>query len=281
MTRMRIKFWGVRGSIAVPGRDTLEVGGNTSCIEVRCGNTLIVLDGGTGIRLLGQELQHSMPVEAYIFFSHVHWDHIHGFPFFAPAFTAGNCFHLYGGNDVTHTIEGALAGQMENPNFPVHLSDMAAHMDFHDLKDGQVVTIGEGVDRVDITNTRGNHPNGVFAYRLDYNGRSAVYCTDTEHYNVVDIRLARLAKDADLLIYDAMYLPEEYSGESGGCPKTGWGHSTYEQGVKLAREANAKQLVLFHHDPSHTDAIVAEMERRSQAIFPNSIAAREGLVITI
>jgi len=170
---------------------------------------------------------------------------------------------------------------MDYPSFPVHLTDMAAQMDFHDLREGQTITIGEGQDLISITNTRGNHPNGVFAYRIDYRGRSAIYCTDTEHYDVVDVKLARLAKDADLLIYDTMYLPEEYSGEAGGGPKTGWGHSTYEQGVKLAQEANVKQLVLFHHDPLHTDLMVADKERRARAMFPNSVAAREGQVIVL
>lgn len=278
---MRIKFWGVRGSIAVPGPDTLEVGGNTSCVELRCGDTRIVFDGGTGIRLLGQELLREMPVEAYIFFSHVHWDHIQGFPFFTPAFVPGNRFHLYGGNNVTHTLEETLAGQMDYPSFPVHLTDMAAQMDFHDLREGQTIDIPEGDEVIRITNTRGNHPNGVFAYRIDFRGKSMIYCTDTEHYDVVDVKLARLAKDADVLIYDTMYLPEEYSGEAGGGPKTGWGHSTFEQGVKLAVEANVKQLVLFHHDPMHTDAMVAEKERRSRAMFANSVAAREGLIIDL
>lgn len=278
---MRIKFWGVRGSIAVPGPDTLEVGGNTSCVELRCGDTRIVFDGGTGIRLLGQELLREMPVEAYIFFSHVHWDHIQGFPFFTPAFVPGNRFHLYGGNNVTHTLEETLAGQMDYPSFPVHLTDMAAQMDFHDLREGQTVDIPEGDEVIRINNTRGNHPNGVFAYRIDFRGKSMIYCTDTEHYDVVDVKLARLAKDADVLIYDTMYLPEEYSGEAGGGPKTGWGHSTFEQGVKLAVEANVKQLVLFHHDPMHTDAMVAEKERRSRAMFANSVAAREGLIIDL
>ena len=283
VSRMRIKFWGVRGSIPVPGPDTLGVGGNTSCVEVQCDSTLVVLDGGTGIRLLGLELLKKMPVEAHIFFSHVHWDHIHGFPFFTPGFIPGNRFHLYGGTNVTFTLERALAGQMENPSFPVLLSDMAAQMHFHNLTEGQVVTIEHEheQDHVHITNARGNHPNGVFAYRVDHAGRSAVFCTDTEHYDVVDPNLARLTDGADVLIYDAMYLPEEYSGEVGGGPKTGWGHSTYEHGVRLAREANVKQLVLFHHDPTHTDAIVAAMEKRAQAMFPACIAAREGLVIDL
>ena len=278
---MRIKFWGVRGSIAVPGPDTIEVGGNTSCLEVRCGETLLIFDGGTGIRLLGQDLLSEMPLEAYIFFSHVHWDHIQGFPFFTPAFVRGNAFHLYGGNNVTHTLEETLAGQMDYPSFPIHLTEMGAQMDFNDLHEGQLVTIGEGSDEIRITNARGNHPNGVFAYRVEFHGKSMVYCTDTEHYDVVDPKLVRLAKDTDVFIYDTMYLPEEYSGEAGGGAKTGWGHSTYEQGVKLAQAANVKQLVLFHHDPIHTDAMVADKERRSKKLFANSVAAREGLVIDL
>lgn len=278
---MRIKFWGVRGSIPVPGPDTLDVGGNTSCVEVRCGDVLVVLDGGTGLRLLGLDLLGKMPVEAHIFFSHVHWDHIHGFPFFAPAFLPGNTFYLYGGVNVNHTLERTLAGQMENPSFPVCLTDLAARMHFHDLTEGQTITVCEGQDTVSIKNARGNHPNGVYAYRVDHQQHSVVYCTDTEHYDVVDAQLADLCKDADLLIYDAMYLPEEYAGEVGGRPKTGWGHSTYEHGIRLARDANVKQLVLFHHDPSHTDAVIADMERRAQAMFPRCVAAREGLVIDL
>lgn len=277
---MRIKFWGVRGSIAVPGPDTVNVGGNTSCIEVRCDKRLLILDGGTGIRLLGQSLTPELPIEAYVFFSHVHWDHIQGFPFFSPAFIPGNRFHMYGGNNVTHTLEETLAGQMDYPSFPVTLNDMAARMSFHDLQEGQVVRIGDE-DPIEVINTRGNHPNGVFAYRITHKNKALVYATDTEHYSVLDQKLERLAKNADLLIYDTMYLPEEYSGEAGGMPKTGWGHSTFVHGVELAKAANVKQLVLFHHDPSHSDADVAAKEKRAQALFPNCVAAREGLVIDL
>lgn len=277
---MRITFWGVRGSIAVPGPNTNEVGGNTSCVELRCGDKLLIMDGGTGIRLLGRKLMAAMPLEAYVFFSHVHWDHIQGFPFFTPAFVPGNIFHLYGGNNVTHTLEDTLAGQMDFPSFPVHLTDMGAQMTFHDLAEGEVVTIGEGENQVTVSNTRGNHPNGVFAYRITHRDHSVVYCTDTEHYSVVDNKLLKLAQDADVLIYDTMYLPEEYSGEKG-FPRTGWGHSTYEEGVKLARAANVKQLVLFHHDPDHSDEDIREKERRCREVFPDSVAAREGLVIEI
>jgi phosphoribosyl 1,2-cyclic phosphodiesterase len=277
---MRIRFWGVRGSVAVPGPETVQVGGNTSCTEVRCGNTLVILDCGTGMRLLGQSLLSEMPMEAHVFFSHVHWDHIQGFPYFTPAFVRGNTFHLYGGNNVSRTLEETLAGQMDYPSFPVHLTEMGARMSFNDLYEGQVIQLG-AERTIKVTNVRGNHPNGVFAYRVDYDGHAIVYATDTEHYSIVDPKLKKLAKDVDVLIYDAMYLPEEYTGEAGGGPKTGWGHSTYEHAVALAKEAGAKQLVLFHHDPTQNDAAVAEKERRARALFPNCMAAREGLVIDI
>ncbi|PIE05254.1 MAG: MBL fold metallo-hydrolase, partial [Sorangium cellulosum] len=168
---------------------------------------------------------------------------------------------------------------MDYPSFPIHLTEMGAHMDFHDLQEGQVVTIQAGAEAINIANARGNHPNGVFAYRIDFRGKAMVYCTDTEHYADVDPKIVQLAQDADVFIYDTMYLPEEYSGKVGGSAKIGWGHSTYEEGAKIATAAKVKQLVLFHHDPVHTDAMVADKERRAQKIFSNSVAAREGLVI--
>jgi phosphoribosyl 1,2-cyclic phosphodiesterase len=274
---MKITFWGVRGSIPTPGPDTVEVGGNTSCIEVRCGKQLLVFDGGTGLRLLGNKLVREMPLEAHLFFSHVHWDHIQGFPFFAPAFLRGNVIRLYGGANVSRTLEETLAGQMDYPSFPVHLAEMGATMIFRDLAEGEVVTLGESVR---VSNARGNHPNGVYAYRVEYGGKSVVYATDTEHYSIVDPKLKRLCEGADVLIYDAMYTPEEYGGETGTGPKTGWGHSTFVAGVELAKAAGVKTLVLHHHDPTQTDAQVREKERRCQALFANSFAAREGLTLT-
>jgi phosphoribosyl 1,2-cyclic phosphodiesterase len=275
---MRIKMWGVRGSIPTPGPSTVEFGGNTSCYEVRCGDTLVILDGGTGLRLLGQDLLKQMPFEAWMFFSHVHWDHIQGFPFFTPAFVRGNKIHLYGGLNVSRTLEETLAGQMDYPSFPVHLSEMGAGMTFRDLYEGETISIGPKSD-VTVTNARGNHPNGVYAYRVEHGGKSVVYITDSEHYSIVDPKLKKLSMGADVLIFDAMYTPEEYSGAVGGGPKTGWGHATYEAGCELARAAGVKRLVLHHHDPSQTDDMVREKERRAQALFPNTIAAREGLVI--
>ncbi len=281
---MQITFWGVRGSIPTPGPSTVQIGGNTSCVELRAGNAILIFDGGTGLRLLGKKLLKETPIIAHMFFSHVHWDHIQGFPFFEPAFVAGNVFHLYGGNNVSRTLEETLAGQMDHPNFPVHLTAMGAKMNFRDLREGEAVSIDDGLGgQVRVTNAAGNHPQGVYAFRVDYAGKVFVYATDTEHYEGrIDHKLLALAHGADVFVYDSQYTPEEYAGTAGtGVPKKGWGHSTFEEGAKLAKTANVKKFVLFHHDPIQNDAAVREKERRASALFPNVIAAHEGLVIDV
>src|SRR6516162_4767952 len=155
---MQITFWGVRGSIPTPGPATVQIGGNTSCVEVRADKATLIFDGGTGLRLLGKKLLREAPLTAHMFFSHVHWDHIQGFPFFEPAFVAGNVFHLYGVNNVSRTLEETLAGQMDHPNFPVSLTVMAAKMTFRDLTEGENVEVDDGLGgKVSITNARGNH----------------------------------------------------------------------------------------------------------------------------
>jgi phosphoribosyl 1,2-cyclic phosphodiesterase len=251
-------------------------------VEVRAGKTLLVFDGGTGLRLLGKRLIKEMPFTAHLFFSHVHWDHIQGFPFFDPAFVPGNVIHLYGGNNVSRTLEETLAGQMDHPSFPVHLTEMGAQMVFHGVSDRSPVELdtGDGEKAV-IRAAPGNHPNGVWAYRLDHGGRSVVYATDTEHYAVVDPKLTKLAKGADILIYDSQYMPEEYAGTTPTNSKVGWGHSTFEEAVKLAKATAVKKLVLYHHDPMQSDAAVAEKERRARELFPSCEAAREGLVLEL
>jgi len=277
---MRINFWGVRGSIPTPGPHTVEFGGNTTCVEIRVGKTIIIFDAGTGIRVLGLQLLKEMPVEAHVFFSHVHWDHIQGFPFFAPAFVKGNTFHLYGGSHFSRTLEETLAGQMENPNFPVHLSDMGAAMHFRTITDGQTIRVGP--DEVAVTAGHGNHPQGVFAYRVEHGGKSMVFATDTEHFDIVDPNLLALARGVDVLVYDAQYTPEEYAGTAGvGGPKTGWGHSTFEAATQLAVAAGVKRLVLFHHDPGQSDAAVHDKVRRARALFAETIAAQEGTSIVL
>jgi phosphoribosyl 1,2-cyclic phosphodiesterase len=240
---------------------------------------LVIFDGGTGLRLLGEKLLKEMPFTANLFFSHVHWDHIQGFPFFTPAFAPGNTFNLYGGKNVSRTLEETLAGQMNFPNFPVTLREMGSKMNFRDLHEHEAVLLADG--KVQIYGVSGNHPNGVFAYRVEHDGRSIVYATDTEHYAVHDPKIVELARNADVFIYDSQYTPEEYSGEGGRRPKVGWGHSTMIEGAEIASLAGVGQYVLFHHDPSQNDVAVREKERRARAVFANSIAAYEGLEIDV
>jgi len=272
-----VRFWGVRGSIPVPGPSTVEIGGNTSCVEVRAGSEILVFDAGTGLRALGCQLMQELPVVARMFFTHVHWDHIQGFPFFAPAFIKGNRFDLFGARKLSNTLAETLAGQMNFPNFPVSLTEMAARMNFHDLHEGEAVACGDAV----ITNTQLNHPGGVFAYRVDFAGHAVVFATDTEHYSCVDQKLVNLAEGADLLVYDAMYTPEQYRGEGDLPPKTGWGHSTWEEGIKVAQAARVRQLVLTHHDPDHDDKAIRAMEASARTVFPGCLASYEGLAIRL
>jgi phosphoribosyl 1,2-cyclic phosphodiesterase len=275
---IRVRFWGVRGSVPVPGPHTAGIGGNTSCVEVRCGSTLLVFDGGTGLRVLGKSLAREMPVTVHLFLSHVHWDHIQGFPFFGPAFVPGNVIHMYGGAQVAGRVESAMVGQMESPSFPVRLEQLPATLRFHDLNDGDVVSPSDGVI---VRCAAGNHPGGVLAYRIEHAGRSGVYLTDHEPAGDQPQAILDLARDADLLIYDCMYTPEEYCGAKDGVPRVGWGHSTFEVGAKLAADAGVGELLLFHHDPDQTDADVAHKVQRTRALFPSCQAAYEGLELSL
>jgi phosphoribosyl 1,2-cyclic phosphodiesterase len=271
---MHIKFWGVRGSIASPGPDTAAVGGNTSCVEVRCGSTLLVLDAGTGVRKLGDKLLGEGAVEATILLSHLHWDHIQGLPFFVPAYVPSSRLQVVGTAHGVMALREALAHQMTAPVFPVRLDELGAQIRLREVKNGESFDVGEARVRV----AKLNHPGGVHAYRIEHEGKSVVYATDTEHYACVDPTLRALAEGADILIYDAQYTPEEYRGDHGRS-KVGWGHSTYVAGAELARAAGVGRLVLFHHDPQRTDAGVLDIERRASDLFAPSVAAREGMEI--
>lgn len=273
----RLRFWGVRGSIPVPGPNTVAIGGNTPCIEIRAGSELLIFDAGTGLRGLGQALLREMPLVARLFFTHFHWDHIQGFPFFAPVFIKGNRFDLFGAKTLTSTLEDSLRGQMSFPNFPVRLEELAAEIRFHDLHEGEAVACGDAV----ITNTSLNHPGGNFGYRVDFGGHAVVIASDTEHFSCLDRRLVELSEGADVLIYDAMYTPSEYAGTNTMPSKTGWGHSTWEQGIQVAKAAHVKKLVLFHHEPDRSDKEVRAIEALAKATFPQTIAAYEGLEIQL
>ena len=276
---MKIKFWGVRGSGPSGNMETARVGGNTTCLEVRCGNNgLVVFDTGTGIRNLGVELMKELPIKAKIFYSHVHWDHIQGLPFFSPIFLKGNEFEIYGGSSMPFTIEEILKNQMSSPCFPVGMDLMASTLKFFDLKPSDIVE-GDGY-RVSLTML--NHPNNSYAYRIDEREQSMVFATDTEHYEEkLDENLLSLARETDVLIYDCQYTPSEYYGKDGNVPRIGWGHSTMQEGIKLAKAANVKHLILFHHDPNHDDKFIRELEKQARLMFPSCTAAYEGMEIDL
>jgi phosphoribosyl 1,2-cyclic phosphodiesterase len=273
---MEITFFGVRGSIASPGPETAGVGGNTSCVEVVCGGERIILDAGTGLRKLGDRMMAEGSLEATMLLSHQHWDHIQGIPFFVPAYIPTTKLRIFGGVNGVMSLRETLEHQMTAPVFPVRLDELGAQIDLCEVRSGQAFSIGGA--RVKAIKV--NHPGGCFAYRIDFDGTSVVYATDTEHYACVDPALVALAKGADVLIYDSQYTPEEYRGDAGRS-KVGWGHSTYVAGAELARAAGVGKYVLYHHDPSSTDAKVAEIEAKAQALFPSSVAAREGMRIAL
>jgi phosphoribosyl 1,2-cyclic phosphodiesterase len=272
---MKIKFWGVRGSIASPGPETADVGGNTSCVEVRCGTTRFILDAGTGIRKLGEALMaEGGAVDATLLLSHLHWDHIQGIPFFVPAYLPTTKLSIVSGHNGVMSLGEVLAHQMTAPVFPVRLDELGAQFSMREVRSGEKFMVGDALVRV----AKLNHPGGVYAYRIDHGGQSVVYATDTEHYACVDPTLRALAEGADVLIYDSQYTPEEYRGDAGRS-KVGWGHSTYVAGAELAKAAGVGRYVMFHHDPQRTDAAVAELERKTRELFHATVAAREGMEI--
>ncbi len=272
-----VHFWGVRGSIACPGPETVKYGGNTPCIEMRVDGKRLIFDGGTGLRVLGQHLLSKTPVEAYLFFTHSHWDHIQGFPFFTPAFVKGNKFHVYGAVAPNGaTIEQRLNDQMLHPNFPVPLQIMGAQLDFNDLEVGATVQL----DDVKVESALLNHPGEAVGYRVSWQNYSVAYITDTEHYaDHLDPNVQRLAHQADVMIYDATYTDEEYHDPRSS--KKGWGHSTWQEAVKAARAAQVKTLVIFHHDPLHKDEFLDRVGEDVKQEFPNAIMAVEGLEIAV
>jgi phosphoribosyl 1,2-cyclic phosphodiesterase len=244
---------------------------------MQVGGKRLIFDCGTGVHVLGQSLLSQMPVEGHIFFTHSHWDHMQGFPFFTPAFIKGNKFNIYGAIAPDgSTIEQRLNDQMLHPNFPVPLQIMQAKLSFNTVKAGQPIHI----DDIIIETAHLNHPGEAVGYRVNWRGGAAVYITDTEHFpDRLDENILWLSRNADILIYDSTYTDDEYY--SAKSPKIGWGHSTWQEAVKIAQAANVKTLAIYHHDPAHNDDFLDNVGKQAYEKFPGAIMAREGLVLEV
>lgn len=300
-----VRIRGVRGGYPAPGRHTYKVGGNTPCVEVRVNGHLIILDAGTGIIGLGEELMDryfgrhrkgpevGQPIVATILLSHTHHDHIHGFPFFKPAYLGTSVLHVFGPKMLQQDLEEQLSTAMVAPFFPIELDDMESLRYVQSVRPGDVIlfngttnppkvlnrhrdTVSEHPEQVQVKIMKSfAHPkSGVFVYRIEWNGKSVVYATDTESYHGMDTRMALFSAGADLLIHDAQYTHEEYVGAPA--PKQGFGHSTPELAAAIARQAGVKKLLLFHHDPQHSDDMMLKIEREARKKFRNTVVAREG-----
>ena len=277
-SQFKVTFWGVRGSIACPGCNMNYYGGNTSCVEMQVGIERLIFDGGTGLRLLGKSLmEEKKPITANMFFTHSHWDHIQGFPFFTPAFIKGNHFNIYGPSAPNGTtLKQILHEQMLHPNFPVPLQIMQSTLQFYEIEAKDSLNLGE----IEIQTTLLNHPGEALGYRVNYHGHSVCYITDTEHFqDRLDDNIVNLVQGCDVMIIDATFTDQEYYDTS--FPRLGWGHSTWQEAVKIAQAAQIKQLVLFHHDPNHDDQFLNNLIEEVKTIYPNTMMAREGLTIDI
>jgi phosphoribosyl 1,2-cyclic phosphodiesterase len=252
----------------------MRYGGNTSCVEVRVGNELYIFDCGTGFRVLGQALRHEFngnAVSAHVFVSHFHWDHIQGIPFFGPLYdNRENRFHFHSSSR-TRSLKRVLEEQMAAPYFPVGLTEMQAHQNFYNLEEGRI-QLGD----VTLQTLWLNHPQGCMGFRMETKEGVFVYATDNEPGDALfDKNVRKLAAGADVLIYDAQYLPQEYER------KRGWGHSHWREAINVVTESGAKDLILFHHDPDHDDACIDKVVKEARDYYPRLRAASEGMQIEL
>jgi phosphoribosyl 1,2-cyclic phosphodiesterase len=272
---MKVKFYGVRGSLPVCGKEFERYGGNTTCLRIyrEKANRIAIIDAGTGIRNLGKEIiaegfsQHLIN----ILFSHFHWDHIQGFPFFAPAYDRNQKIGILamGRLGKITNLKEIFSMQMQKVYFPIHLEMMGAQFNF--LTYGDMATLyGATVKTVPQ-----HHLGGSYGFRIEDDSVSLVVCTDLEHINGIDSNIVNLAWEADLLIHDGQYTANEYKKLKG------WGHSTYEQAVEVAIRAHAKKLIITHHDPDHNDDFLDSMESECKKIFPNTVFAKEGMEVAV
>jgi phosphoribosyl 1,2-cyclic phosphodiesterase len=290
---LSLQFWGTRGSIPSPGLSTTRYGGNTPCVELRTSEGwLIILDAGTGIRELGRSLlerSNGSPLSGDIFLTHAHWDHIQGIPFFAPIFRKGNHFTIWGSGSLQTSIDRVVRDQMSPVVFPVSFEELQARIDFQELSEERRSGRGYQVSAMEV-----RHPGGALGYRFtdgDDEARALVYVSDNElsplaRYEHEDSpewrrRFVEFTRGAAVLVHDTMYTTEEYPDFMG------WGHSTYQDAVELAIEAEVERLVLFHHRPERTDDDIDRCVDRCRALVRargarvEILAAAEGLKLDV
>jgi phosphoribosyl 1,2-cyclic phosphodiesterase len=273
---MKVRFWGVRGSLPTPGRSTVRYGGNTACVELRLGRRRLILDAGSGLCGLSAATSSAegRPVAADLLLSHTHYDHICGLPFYTPLFQAGNVIRIWSGRQPDGgTGEAALRRAMTPPLMPDMESLIRAQVEYRDFEAGSVLDLGDGaIARTAML----RHPGGSVGYRIEWSGKAMVYATDTGHGDPdTDAALRRLCLGAGLLIYDAMLTDAEFPSRAG------WGHSTWCEGVRVADECGVGQLVLFHHARTRDDKAVAALAAAAAEARPGTVAAREGMELKV
>ena len=278
---MKLKFYGTRGSIPICDAGFQQFGGNTTCLQITFTDTnrIVIIDAGTGLRNLGRDLRAIGHKQAHIViaFTHFHWDHIQGFPFFAPAYDPGQKITLLtlGREEAVGHLREVFEVQMQAEYFPVQLDRMGANFEFLQIAEASKHFTGINDVETVVTAQKHNHPGGAYSFRIERNGKVLVVCTDVEHGEQIDPRLVELARGADLLVHDAQYTAEELQ------QRRGWGHSSFDQAMQVAEMAGVKQLALTHHDPEHDDEFLLRIEKLCQERFPNTVLAREGMEIPI
>jgi phosphoribosyl 1,2-cyclic phosphodiesterase len=309
MSEFKIKFRGVRGSYPVVSKDVMKYGGNTSCVEVHVGGHLIILDAGTGMINLGDDLtqkyimsgtnnEDRTPIKAVVLLSHIHHDHIQGFTFFRPLHIRSTIIDVYGNVNYNESLSDELATLLFGKSFPLDLGDIAGNLNIHDINETDAIILKKGefpiLKRIETENDieakdedviitcyrSYAHPQeGVLIYKIKYMGKTLVYATDKESYHGGDRKLANFARNCDLIIHDAQYTTEDYMDSF--VPKQGYGHSTFDMAVECRKQLNAKQMVFFHYDPSYNDGKLDIISEQYKNIDSASVLSYEGLEINL